>query len=172
MQFVPTRVLTLSGLIWIWQWLVLSFWAYSAHEKGLQYPHWLMVAGAVFVVLGIIGFSISQKARQKRRRMGWSKRWRSSSYARPTPSKRLSLRRPCHRSKSSDWLFENFERNQTHLWSHEEDTRGSRHEIQVLSDEGMLLKSFDIREIVKDAGLKFLGRRVDVQSWEDGWLSD
>jgi len=45
---------------------------------------------------------------------------------------------------------------------HEEDTRGSRHEIQVMSDEGMLLKSFDIREIVKDAGLKFLGRRVDV----------
>jgi hypothetical protein len=63
-----------------------------------------------------------------------------------------------------DLMFENFERNQTHLWPHEEDTRGSRHEIQVLSDEGMLLKSFDIREIVKDAGLKFLGRRVDVQA--------
>jgi hypothetical protein len=63
-----------------------------------------------------------------------------------------------------DLMFENFERNQTHLWPHEEDTRGSRHEIQVLSDEGMLLKSFDIREITKQAGLKFLGRRVDVQS--------
>jgi hypothetical protein len=57
-----------------------------------------------------------------------------------------------------DLMFENFERNQAHLWPHEEDIRGSRYEIQVLSDEGMLLKSFDIREIVKDAGLKFLGR--------------
>jgi hypothetical protein len=63
-----------------------------------------------------------------------------------------------------DLKFENFERNQTHLWPREEDTRGSRHEIQILSDEGNLLKSFDIREIVKGAGLKFLGRRVDVQS--------
>src|ERR1700732_4837308 len=71
-----------------------------------------------------------------------------------------------------DLMFENFERNQTHLWPHEEDIRGSRYEIQVMSDEGMLLKSFDIREIVKDAGLKFLGRRVDVQAWGDGWLID
>jgi hypothetical protein len=63
-----------------------------------------------------------------------------------------------------DLMFENFERNQTHLWPREEDTRGSRHEIQILSDEGNLLKSFDIREIVKDAGLKFLGHWVDVQS--------
>lgn len=63
-----------------------------------------------------------------------------------------------------DLMFENFERNQTHLWPREEDTRGSRHEIQILSDEGNLLKSFDIREIVKDAGLKFLGHRVDDQS--------
>jgi hypothetical protein len=62
-----------------------------------------------------------------------------------------------------DLMFENFERNQTHLWPHEADTRGSRHEIQILSDEGNLLKSFDIREIIKEAGLKFLGRRVDVQ---------
>jgi hypothetical protein len=63
-----------------------------------------------------------------------------------------------------DLMFEYFERNQTHFWPREEDMRGSRHEIQILSDEGKLLKSFDIREIVKDAGLKFLGRRVDVQS--------
>jgi hypothetical protein len=63
-----------------------------------------------------------------------------------------------------DLMFEHFERNKTYLWPHEEDTRGSRYEIQVMSDEGMRLKSFDIREIVKDAGLKFLGRRVDVQS--------
>ena len=62
-----------------------------------------------------------------------------------------------------DLMFENFERNQTHLWPREEDIRGARHEIQVMSDEGNLLKSIDIREIVKDAGLKFLGRRVDVQ---------
>jgi hypothetical protein len=32
-----------------------------------------------------------------------------------------------------DLMFENFERNQTHLWPPEEDTRGSRHEIQILS---------------------------------------
>jgi hypothetical protein len=62
-----------------------------------------------------------------------------------------------------DLMFENFERNQTHLWPREEDIRGLRHEIQVMSDEGNLLKSFDIREIIRDAGLKFLGRRVDVQ---------
>jgi hypothetical protein len=47
-------------------------------------------------------------------------------------------------------MFENFDKNQTHLWPREEDARGSRH-------------SFDIREIVKGAGLKYLGRRVDVQ---------
>jgi hypothetical protein len=62
---------------------------------------------------------------------------------------------------SVDLMFENFERNQTHLWPREGDTRGSRHEIQVISDTGILLKSFDVREIIKDAGLKFLGRRVD-----------
>jgi hypothetical protein len=62
-----------------------------------------------------------------------------------------------------DLMFENFERNQTHLWPREEDIRGSRHEIQVMSDEGNLLQSFDIREIIRDAGLKFLGRSVDVQ---------
>jgi hypothetical protein len=26
----------------------------------MQYPHWLMVAGAVLVVLGFIGFALSQ----------------------------------------------------------------------------------------------------------------
>jgi hypothetical protein len=30
----------------------------------------------------------------------------------------------------------------------------------VLSENGNLLKSFDIREITEDAGLKFLGRRL------------
>jgi hypothetical protein len=60
-------------------------------------------------------------------------------------------------------MFENFDRNQTHLWPREEDMRGSRHEIQVLSDAVNLLKSFDIREIIKDAGLKFLGRRIEIQ---------
>jgi hypothetical protein len=62
-----------------------------------------------------------------------------------------------------DLMFENFERNQTHFWPREEDIRGSRHEIQVLSDAGNLLKSFDIRELIKDAGLKFLGRRIEIQ---------
>src|ERR1700734_1605362 len=73
---------------------------------------------------------------------------------------------------AGDWMFENFEGNQTHFWPREEATRGSRHEIHILSGDGSLLKSFDIREIVKDAGLKFLGRRVDVQSCEDAWLND
>jgi hypothetical protein len=41
--------------------------------------------------------------------------------------------------------------------------RGSRHGIQVLSDAVNLLKSFDICEIIKHAGLKFLGRRIEIQ---------
>jgi len=28
--------------------------------SAMQYPHWLMVAGAVLVVLGFIGFAFSQ----------------------------------------------------------------------------------------------------------------
>ena len=28
--------------------------------SALQYPHWLMVAGAVLVVLGFIGFAFSR----------------------------------------------------------------------------------------------------------------
>jgi hypothetical protein len=28
--------------------------------SGMQYPHWLMVAGAVLVVLGFIGFAFRQ----------------------------------------------------------------------------------------------------------------
>jgi hypothetical protein len=36
-----------------------------------------------------------------------------------------------------DLMFENFERNQTHFWPREEDTRGSRHEIHTLSDDGI-----------------------------------
>lgn len=63
---------------------------------------------------------------------------------------------------SVDLMFENFERNETHMWPREEDLRGSRHEIQVISDEGSLLRSFDIRDVIKEAGLKFLGRRVDA----------
>jgi hypothetical protein len=62
-----------------------------------------------------------------------------------------------------DLMFDNFERNQTHLWPREEDIRGSHYEIQVISDDGNLLKSFDVREIAKDAGLTFLDRKVDVQ---------
>jgi hypothetical protein len=30
-------------------------------------------------------------------------------------------------------------------------------------DAGSLLKSFDIREIIKDAGFKFLGRGIEIQ---------
>jgi hypothetical protein len=59
-------------------------------------------------------------------------------------------------------LFENFERNETHLWPREDDTRGARHEIQVIADDGSLLRMFDIRDITKESGLKFLGRRVDI----------
>jgi hypothetical protein len=68
------------------------------------------------------------------------------------------------RRLSIDLMFDHFERNETHLWPREEDIRGSRHEIQVISDQGTLLKAFDIREIVKEAGLKFLGRRVNLQA--------
>jgi hypothetical protein len=63
---------------------------------------------------------------------------------------------------SVDLMFENFERNETHIWPREEDTRGARHEIQVISDDGTLSRTFDIREIAKEMGLKFLGRKVDV----------
>jgi hypothetical protein len=82
-------------------------------------------------------------------------------------SRRSIFQPGCRRSifqrLAVDFMFDNFERNQTHLWPREEDTRGARHEIQVISDDGDLLKSLDIREIIKEAGLKFLGRRVDVQ---------
>jgi hypothetical protein len=64
------------------------------------------------------------------------------------------------RRLSIDLMFENFERNETHIWPREDDTRGARHDVHVVSDEGNLLKSFDIREIANEAGLKFLGRRV------------
>ena len=63
---------------------------------------------------------------------------------------------------SVDLMFENFERNETHLWPRDEDTRGARHEIQVVADDGSLLAVFDIRDFKKEAGLKFLGRRVEV----------
>ena len=66
------------------------------------------------------------------------------------------------RRLSIDLMFDNFERNETHLWPREEDTRGARHEIQVVADNGSLLKVYDIREFTKEAGLKFLGRRVEV----------
>jgi hypothetical protein len=63
---------------------------------------------------------------------------------------------------SIDLMFENFERNETHLWPREDDTRGARHEVQVIADDGSLLRTFDIRDITKESGLKFLGRRVDM----------
>jgi hypothetical protein len=75
-----------------------------------------------------------------------------------------SLPAPDIQRLTIDLMFENFERNQTHLWPLEEDIRGSRHEIQVVSDAGNLLKTFDLRKILDDAGLKFLGRRVEIQA--------
>ena len=30
--------------------------------SGMQYPHWLMVAGAILVVLGLVGFAFRQKS--------------------------------------------------------------------------------------------------------------
>jgi hypothetical protein len=63
---------------------------------------------------------------------------------------------------SVDLMFENFERSETHIWPRDEDTRGARHEIHVVSDDGSLSRSFDIREIAKEMGLKFLGRKVDI----------
>jgi hypothetical protein len=66
------------------------------------------------------------------------------------------------RRLSIDLMFDNFERNETHLWPRKEDARGARHEIQVVADDGSLLAVFDIRDFTKEAGLKFLGRRVEV----------
>jgi hypothetical protein len=63
---------------------------------------------------------------------------------------------------SVDLMFENFEGSETHIWPREEDTRGARHEIHVVADDGSLSRSFDIREIAKEMGLKFLGRKVDI----------
>ncbi len=63
---------------------------------------------------------------------------------------------------SIDLMFENFERNETHLWPREDDTRGAGHEIQVITDDESLLRTLDIRDITKEMGLKFLGRRVDI----------
>ena len=57
---------------------------------------------------------------------------------------------------SVDLMFDNFERNETHLWPREDDTRGARHEIQVIADDGSLLRTFNIRDITKEAGLEFL----------------
>ena len=62
-----------------------------------------------------------------------------------------------------DLMFENFERNETHIWPRDEDTRGARHEIQIIADDGSLLRTFDIRDITKESGLIFLGRiRVTI----------
>jgi hypothetical protein len=66
------------------------------------------------------------------------------------------------RRHSIDLMFDHFERNETHVWPREEDTRGARHEIQLISDDGRMLKLYDIRDIAKEAGLKFLGRKVEV----------
>ncbi len=68
------------------------------------------------------------------------------------------------RRLSIDLMFDHFERNETHLWPREDDILGSRYEIHVISDQGNVLKAFDIREIVKEAGLKFLGRRMNVEA--------
>jgi hypothetical protein len=56
---------------------------------------------------------------------------------------------------SVDLMFEHFGRNATHIWPLEKDSRGARHEIQVISDEGDVLKIFDIREMAKEFGLGF-----------------
>jgi hypothetical protein len=63
-----------------------------------------------------------------------------------------------------DLMFENFERNETYLWPNEEDMRGARHEVQVIADNGDVLKTINVREIAKEAGLGFLGRRPATTS--------
>ena len=68
------------------------------------------------------------------------------------------------RRLSIDLMFENYDRNETHIWPREEDARGARQEIHVLSDDGSALKSFNIREMAQDAGLKFLGRAIIAAS--------
>jgi hypothetical protein len=67
------------------------------------------------------------------------------------------------RRLSIDLMFEAFQRNETHLWPIEEDMRGSAYVVRVTSDEGDVLKAIDIREIAKEAGLAFLGRKIDVE---------
>jgi hypothetical protein len=67
------------------------------------------------------------------------------------------------RRLSIDLTFEAFQRNETHLWPIEEDMRGSAYVVRVTSDEGDVLKAIDIREIAKEAGLAFLGRKIDVE---------
>jgi len=57
--------------------------------------------------------------------------------------------------------------SQSHVLAHDavkesDENQTPSHDIQVISDAGTLLKSYDIREMAKEAGLKFLGRRVDV----------
>jgi hypothetical protein len=61
-----------------------------------------------------------------------------------------------------DLMFENFERNETHIWPRDDDMRGARLEIQLVADDGSLSRTFDIGEIAKEVGLKFLGRKVDI----------
>jgi hypothetical protein len=67
------------------------------------------------------------------------------------------------RRLSIDLMFEAFQRNETHLWPIEGDMRGSAYVVRVTSDEGDVLKAIDIREIAKEAGLAFLGRKIDVE---------
>jgi hypothetical protein len=68
------------------------------------------------------------------------------------------------RRLATDLMFEAFERNETHLWPIEEDARGSPFVVRVTSDAGDVLKAIDIREIAREAGLTFLGRKVDPAS--------
>lgn len=69
----------------------------------------------------------------------------------------FEIRRP-----SIDLMFDIFERNKTQVWPREHDVRARGHEVQVISDDGTLPKSFDIRELTKDTGLQFLGRQFDI----------
>jgi hypothetical protein len=56
----------------------------------MQYPHWLMVVGAVLVVIGFIGFAFH---RNKAERISDNPRPNGNGLSRPTPSERLTAAR-------------------------------------------------------------------------------
>ena len=97
----------------------------------MQYPHWLMVTGAVLVVLGFIGFVFRRKPDREDGNGDEREQVNDEDQAPACASNTVreiefaAALRPLEIQRHAvDLMFENFERNQTHLWPHEEDTRG------------------------------------------------